>query len=160
VYDIGWKPLHFLSNVSVSVAAVMRPAGPDKGVGAITSYYVKDPTDPGWRDDAGMAEWRGFMQRHMPDADQTDGIYSYAYALSKTMEHVLRRCGEDLSRENIMKQATDIRDLEIPTLLPGIRINTGPTNYRPIRQRLTILCCSSRSAAVARPPLPKATHWA
>jgi branched-chain amino acid transport system substrate-binding protein len=134
VHDIGWRPTHYLTNVSVSVAAVMQPAGPEKGVGAVTSAYVKDPTDPSWRDDPGMNEWRGFMQRHMPDADQTDVNYTFAYGVSKTMEHVLRQCGNDLSRENIMKQATNIQNLEIPTLLPGIRVSTSPTNYHPIRQ--------------------------
>jgi ABC-type branched-subunit amino acid transport system substrate-binding protein len=135
VHDIGWKPaLHYLTNVSISVAAVMQPAGPEKGVGIITSAYLKDPTDSVWKDDPGMTEWRGFMQRHMPEADQTDGNYSFAYGVSKTMEHVLRQCGNDLSRENIMKQATNIQSLEIPTLLPGVRVSTGPTNYHPIRQ--------------------------
>jgi branched-chain amino acid transport system substrate-binding protein len=134
MHDIGWKPRHYLTNVSISVAAVMQPAGPEKGVGIITSAYLKDPTDPVWRDDAGMTEWRNFMQRHMPDADHTDGNYPFAYGVSKTMEHVLRRCGEDFSRENIMKQATSIQDLEVPTLLPGIRVSTSSTNYHPIRQ--------------------------
>jgi len=135
VHDIGWRPaLQYLTNVSVSVASVMQPAGPEKGVGAITSAYIKDPTDPGFRSDAGMAEWRGFMERHMADADRNDVNYAFAYGVSKTMEHVLRQCGNDLSRENIMKQATNIRDLEVATLLPGIRVNTSPTNYHPIRQ--------------------------
>ena len=134
VHDVGWRPLHYLTNVSVSVAAVMQPAGPEKGVGIITSAYIKDPTDPSWRDDPGMSEWRAFMQRHMPDADHNDGSYPFAYGVSKTMEHVLRQCGDDFSRENIMKQATNIRSLEVPTLLPGIRVDTSPTNYHPIRQ--------------------------
>ena len=135
MHDIGWKPpAHYLTNVSISVAAVMQPAGPEKGVGIITSGYLKDPTDSVWRDDPGMTEWRGFMQRHMPDADHTDGNYPFSYGVSKTMEHVLRQCGNDFSRENIMKQATSLQNLEIPTLLPGIRVNTSPTNYHPIRQ--------------------------
>ncbi len=134
VHDIGWRPLHYLTNVSISVASVMQPAGPEKGVGIITSGYLKDQTDPAWRDDPGMNEWRGFMQRHMPDADLNDGNYVFSYGVSKTMEHVLRQCGNDLSRENIMKQATSIQNLEVPTLLPGIRVSTSPTNYHPIRQ--------------------------
>ncbi len=134
VHDIGWRPLHYLTNVSISVASVMQPAGPEKGVGIITSGYLKDQTDPAWRDDPGMNEWRGFMQRHMPDADLNDGNYVFSYGVSKTMEHVLRQCGNDLSRENIMKQATNIQNLEVPTLLPGIRVSTSPTNYHPIRQ--------------------------
>jgi branched-chain amino acid transport system substrate-binding protein len=135
VHDIGWRPaLHYLTNVSISVATVMQPAGPEKGVGIITSAYLKDQTDPAWRDDPGMNEWRGFMGRHMPDADLNDGNYVFSYGVSKTMEHVLRQCGNDFSRENIMKQATNIRDLEVPTLLPGIRVSTSPTNYHPIRQ--------------------------
>ncbi len=135
VHDIGWRPaLHYLTNVSISVATVMQPAGPEKGVGIITSAYLKDQTDPAWRDDPGMNEWRGFMARHMPDADLNDGNYVFSYGVSKTMEHVLRQCGNDFSRENIMKQATNIRDLEVPTLLPGIRVSTSPTNYHPIRQ--------------------------
>ena len=135
VHDIGWRPaLHYLTNVSISVATVMQPAGPEKGVGIITSAYLKDQTDPAWRDDAGMNEWRDFMRRNMPDADLNDGNYVFSYGVSKTMEHVLRQCGNDFSRENVMKQATNIRGLEVPTLLPGIRVSSSPTNYHPIRQ--------------------------
>ncbi|MBX6374391.1 MAG: ABC transporter substrate-binding protein [Acetobacteraceae bacterium] len=134
VYDIGWRPMHFLTNVSISVASVMQPAGPEKGVGIITSAYIKDPTDPEWSDDPGMNEWRAFMRRYMPDADLTDGHYVYAYGVCKTLLQVLHQCGTDLSRQNIMRQTTSLRDLEIPTLLPGIKVNTAPDNYRPIRQ--------------------------
>lgn len=135
MHDIGWKPsVHYLTNVSISVASVMQPAGPEKGVGIITSAYLKDPTDPAWREDPGMTEWRAFMQKHMADADHTDGNYPFAYGVSKTLEHVLKRCGNDFSRENIMKQATSIDGLEVPTLLPGVRVSTSPTNYHPIRQ--------------------------
>jgi branched-chain amino acid transport system substrate-binding protein len=134
VHDIGWRPLHFLTSVSVSVASVMQPAGLEKGIGIITAAYNKDPTDPAWDNDPGMNEWRAFMRRHMPDADTTDINYVYAYGVALTLMQVLRQCGTDFSRQNIMRQATGLRDLEIPTLLPGIRINTAPDNYHPIRQ--------------------------
>jgi branched-chain amino acid transport system substrate-binding protein len=134
VYDIGWKPLFFLTNVSISVAAVMQPAGMEKGVGIITAAYGKDPTDPRWKDDPGMNQWRAFMAKYLPDADQTDASYVYAYGVSLTMLQVLKQCGTDFSRANIMKQATSLHDLELPTGLPGIKINTSPTNYHPIRQ--------------------------
>lgn len=134
VYDIGWKPLFILSNTSVSVAAVIKPAGVEKAVGIISSYYVKDPTDPAWSDDPGMKEWRTFMAKYMPGADMTDAIYVYAYGVSQTLMQVLKQCGNDLSRENIMRQAANLHDLEIPVLLPGIKVNTSPTNYHPIKQ--------------------------
>jgi branched-chain amino acid transport system substrate-binding protein len=134
VYDIGWKPLHFLTNVSLSVAQVMVPAGPEKGVGIITSNYGKDSTDPAWKDDPGMNEWRAFMKKYIPDGNLTDNNYIYAYGVSLTMLQVLKQCKGDFSRENVMKQAANIHDLDVPTALPGIKINTSPTNYHPIRQ--------------------------
>jgi branched-chain amino acid transport system substrate-binding protein len=134
VYDIGWKPLHFLTNVSLSVAAVMEPAGPEKGVGIITSNYGKDANDPAWKDDPGLNEWRAFMKKYLPDADTADNNYIYAYGVSLTMLQVLKQCNGDFSRENVMKQAANIHDLVVPTALPGIKINTSPTNFHPIRQ--------------------------
>ena len=134
VYDIGWKPLFIVSNVSTSVATVMRPAGEEKGAGIVSTFYIKDPTDPAWDGDPGMAEWRAFMNKYMPNGDLADGIYVYSYGASKTLMQVLRQCGDNFSRENIMKQATNLHDLEIPVLLPAIRINTSPSNYHPIRQ--------------------------
>lgn len=134
VYDLGWKPMHIISLVSTSVGAVMQPAGPEKAVGMITATYIKDVTDPIWKDDPGVKEWRAFMAKYLPNGDTTDAYYFYAYGASHTMTHVLRQCGNDFSRENIMKQATSLKDLDNPTLLPGIKINTSPTNYHPIRQ--------------------------
>jgi branched-chain amino acid transport system substrate-binding protein len=134
VHDLDWKPLFFMSNVSSSIGAVIKPAGPENAIGIITAGYLKDPNDPMWKNDAGMNEWRDFMAKCMPGADTTDGIYVYAYAVSKAMLQVLKQCGDDLSRENIMKQAANLDDLELPTLLPGIKVNTSPTNYHPIRQ--------------------------
>jgi branched-chain amino acid transport system substrate-binding protein len=134
VHDLDWKPLFYMAYVSTSVGAVIKPAGPENAIGMITLRYVKDPTDPTWKNDAGMNEWRDFMAKYMPGADTTDANYVFAYGVSKTMLQVLKQCGDDFSRENIMKQAANLHELELPTLLPGIKVNTSPTNYHPIRQ--------------------------
>ncbi len=134
VYDIGWRPLHFMTNVSISVASVMEPAGVEKAVGLISASYGKDPTDPTWKDDPGMNQWRDFMKKYMPGADLADASYVYAYGVSLTMLQVLKQCNGDFSRENVMKQAANLKDFELPTVLPGIKLNTSPTNYHPIRQ--------------------------
>jgi branched-chain amino acid transport system substrate-binding protein len=134
VYDIGWKPLFFLINVSIWVNSVMEPAGVEKGVGIISSAYVKDPTDPSWNDDPGMQAWRAFMNKYMPGADQNDQNYVNSYNWGMVLVQVLKQCGDDLSRENVMKQATNLHDLELPMMLPGIKINTSSTNYYPVRQ--------------------------
>ena len=134
VHDLDWKPLFFMSNASTSIGAVIKPARPVIAIGLITAGYLKDPNGPMWKNDAGMNEWRDFMAKYMPGADTTDGAYVFAYAVSKAMLQVLKQCGDDLGRENIMKQAANLHDLELPTLLPGIKLNTSPTNYHPIRQ--------------------------
>jgi branched-chain amino acid transport system substrate-binding protein len=133
-HDVGWRPVHYLTNVSISVGTVMEPAGPEKGVGIITSAYLKDPTDPAWDNDRGMNEWRAFMRAQIPNGDVKDGSYPFAYGIVNTLMHVLHRCDGNFARENIMRQVADIRDLEVPTLIPGIRVNTSPTNFHPIRQ--------------------------
>jgi len=134
IYDIGWKPLHMLTNVSLSVAAVIKPAGPERAVGIITAAYLKEVSDPAWEADPGMNEWRAFMKGYMPGADVTDANYPYSYAVGGAILQVLKQCDGDLSRENIMRQAANLHDLQLPTLLPGIMVNTSPTNFRPIRQ--------------------------
>ena len=134
VFDLGWKPMHFMSNVSASVGAVMIPAGPEKGVGVISSAFAKDPTDPTWDKDPGMTEWRAFMAKYMPDADLKDSGNAYGWGISQLLVHVLKACGDDLSRENIMRQATHLDHLPNPYLLPGITQTTSPTNYHPLRQ--------------------------
>jgi branched-chain amino acid transport system substrate-binding protein len=134
VHDIGWQPtLFFLTNVSISVGSVMNPAGADNGIGIITTGYMKDPTDPAFKDDKGMNEWRAFMAKYMPDADMTDANYAFAYGVSMVMLHTLKACNGDFSRQNVMKQATNLHDVYDPVLLPGIAISTSPTNYHPIR---------------------------
>jgi branched-chain amino acid transport system substrate-binding protein len=134
VHDLDWKPLFFLSNTSTSIGAVINPAGPENAIGLISAGYVKDPNDPNSKNDVGMNEWRDFMAQYMPGADTTDGNYLFAYAVSKAMLQVLKQCEGNFTRENIMKQATNLHDLELPTLVPGIKVNTSPTNYHPIRQ--------------------------
>ncbi|HTO46002.1 MAG TPA: ABC transporter substrate-binding protein [Burkholderiales bacterium] len=133
-YDIGWKPLQFLAMPGSSVGQVMIPAGTEKGVGAITVGFVKDPTDPQWDNDPAMKEWRAFMRKYYPDGDLNDWYNVYAYAAAQTLVQVLKQCGDELTRENVMAQATNLKNLELPLLLPGIRINTTPTDYHVIRQ--------------------------
>jgi branched-chain amino acid transport system substrate-binding protein len=134
VHDLDWKPLFLMSYVSTSVGAVINPAGPENAVGIISTGFVKDPNDPTWKNDAGMNEWRDFMAKYMPGADTADGNYVFAYGVSKAMLQVLKQCEGNFTRENIMKQAANLHDLELPTLLPGIKVNTSSTNYHPIRQ--------------------------
>jgi len=133
-YDIGWKPLHFVGLTGSSVGQVMVPAGLDKAVGIITVGFMKDPTDPQWAKDPAMQEWRTFMKKYYPDGDLLDWYNVYAYAAAQTLVHVLKQCGDDLTRENVMRHATNMKNLELPLLLPGIRINTSPTDYHVIRQ--------------------------
>jgi len=133
-YDIGWKPMTFVNNVSTSVATVLQPAGLEKSTGLITALYFKDPTDPQWANDPSLKLWHDWMKKYYPEGDIKDGSNIYAYAAAQTMAHVLKQCGDDLSHENIMRQAARLKDLEIPVLLPGIRINTGPADFYPIEQ--------------------------
>jgi branched-chain amino acid transport system substrate-binding protein len=133
VHDLGWKPMYFMTNVAISVGTVMNPSGPENSIGMISTNYLKDSTDPRWANDPGMNEWREFMAKRMPGADVTDLSYVFAYAVCLTMLKVLQQCGDDFSRENIMKQAANIKDYDDPMTLPGIKINTSPTNFHPIK---------------------------
>jgi branched-chain amino acid transport system substrate-binding protein len=132
--DLGWNAVRYLSNVSPSIATVLKPAGLEKSKGLITAYYGKDPTDARWKDDAGMKGWQDFCAKYMSAATVSDANAAYALGAAGTMVQVLKQCGADLSRENVMKQAANLKDLELPLLLPGMRINTSPTNFSPIRQ--------------------------
>jgi branched-chain amino acid transport system substrate-binding protein len=133
VHDLDWKPTFIMSNVSISAGAVMIPAGAENGIGIISGAFVKDPSDPTWANDPGMNEWRAFMTKYMPGADQTDNNYVVAYGFCKTIQQVLKQANGDFSRENIMAQANNLHDLEIPVLLPGLKVNTSPTNHHPVR---------------------------
>jgi branched-chain amino acid transport system substrate-binding protein len=133
VHDLNWKPMFFMTNVAISVGAVLRPAGPENAIGMLSTAYLKDPADPAWDSDPGMQGFKQFMAKYLPGADITDSGYIAGYGPSYTMWKVLEQCNGDFSRENVMKQATNIKNMEDPVLLPGIKISTSPTNYHPIR---------------------------
>src|SRR5271154_2629682 len=130
-YDLGWNAVRYLSNVSPSIATVLKPAGLDRSKGLITAYYGKDPTDARWKDDPGLKEWQAFAAKYLTPTDFIDANATYGFGAAATMIYVLKQCGNDLSRDNILKRAADIKDLELPMLLPGMKINTSPTNYDP-----------------------------
>lgn len=133
-YDIGWRPLQFINNVSSSIAAVLQPAGLEKSVGLIVGYYLKDPLDPQWKNDAGVKAFLDWMKKYNPDADPADNNVYYGYSAAQTLVQVLNQCGDDLTRENVMRQAANLKDLVLPLLLPGIKINTSRTDFYPIDQ--------------------------
>ena len=134
VYELNWKPQFFLANVAIWISSVMEPAGVEKGVGIMSSAYVKDPMDPAWKDDAGLAGFLEFMKKYMPGQDFRDQNFVNGYNSAMTLEAVLRACGDDLSTANIMKQAQAIKGLELPMLLPGIKVSTGPSDHMPVKQ--------------------------
>ncbi len=133
-HDIGWKPLHLLNSVSSSVGVVLKPAGLEASKGLLTTYYIQDPTDPQWKNGQGYKDWLAFMKKYYPEGSIEDAFNVYGYSVAQTLVHVLKQCGNDLSRENIMRQAASIKDLTVPMLLPGIKINTSPTDFAPIEQ--------------------------
>ena len=130
--DIGWKPVRYIHLGAASVAATFKPAGLDKSVGVMTAGFIKDASDPQWADDPDQKAWRAWMNENMPGADLSDATNAAGYSFAQTLEQVLRQCGDDLSRENIMRQATSLHDFRLPMLLPGSLINTSPTDYRVI----------------------------
>src|SRR5882672_1287228 len=132
--EIGWKPLHFLNNVSVSIGSVMKPAGFENAQGIISSAYLKDTSDPQWKDDAGMKAFDEFLVKYFPEGNRIDGSVMYGYTVAQGLVHVLKACGDDLTRENVMKQAARIKDLELGSLLPGVKVNTSATDFAPIAQ--------------------------
>lgn len=133
-YDIGWRPLKLMTLASANVASVLQPAGLEKSVGVISSNFLKDPTDPQWKDDAATKEWLRWMKRYYPDGSIADAYNVYGYSYSQALVEILKRCGDDLTRENVMKQATNLKNIELPMFLPGIKITTSPTDYRIIKQ--------------------------
>jgi branched-chain amino acid transport system substrate-binding protein len=133
-HEIGWKPLHFLNNVSSSLGTVLKPAGLDASRDLITALYMKEVTDPQWRNDKGYTDWVAFMKKYYPDGALDDQSNAFGYNVAILMTQVLKQAGNDLSRENIMKQAANVKNFELPLLLPGIKINTSPTDFAPIEQ--------------------------
>jgi branched-chain amino acid transport system substrate-binding protein len=137
-HDIGWKPLHLLNNVSASVGVVMRPAGAEASKDVISVQYFKDPTDPEWANDPAMKRWVQFMKKYYPEGNTQDAFNVYGVLVAQTLEQTLRQAGKDLSRQNIMKQAANLKNVDLPLLLPGVVINTGPNDFAPIEQEQLI----------------------
>jgi ABC-type branched-subunit amino acid transport system substrate-binding protein len=134
VFDIGWKPMFFMTNVGVWVNTVINPAGPEKSVGMMSSVYVKDPGSQAWDNDPAMQEYKAWMKKYMPSDDISDQNFVNSYNTAMVLVQALKQAGNDLSRESIMKQALSIKDFPLPMMLPGITVNTGPTDHFPIDQ--------------------------
>ena len=132
--ELNWKPVHILDINATSVGAVMQPAGLEASKGVISVNYGKDPLDPTWKDDPGMKKYFDLMAKYYPEGDKNSNFNAYGYSTAQLMVHVLKQCGDDLSRENIMRHAADIHDLALPMLLPGVAINTSPSDFRPLKQ--------------------------
>jgi branched-chain amino acid transport system substrate-binding protein len=132
--DLGWNAVRYMTDVSQSISSVMKPAGLDKSKGVITAVYGKDSTDARWKDDPGYKQFAAFIEKYMTPNDLADANAVYGFGTAATMVQVLKQCGSDLSRENVMKEAANLKDLELPMLLPGMHINTSPDNFSPIRQ--------------------------
>ena len=131
-HEIDWKPVHFLNNVSSSINSVLKPAGFEASKGIISSLYLKDAADPQWQNDADYKAWLAWMKKYNPDVSLIDAFYVYAYAVSSTLHQVLLQCGDDLTRENVMRQAANLKNIKVPMLLPGIHLHTSPTDFAPI----------------------------
>ena len=134
VFDIQWKATHYIASGAASITGAINPAGPEKAIGVISSAYVKDAGDPEWANDKGVNEYVAFMQKYFPEGNPKDGYCIYAYTVVQVLMQILKQCGDKISRESIMREAQNIKDLEIPTLLPGVKVNISPTNHHPLRQ--------------------------
>ena len=132
--EVEWKPVHLLNNVSNSIGGVLKPAGVENAKDILSTQYLKDPTDPAWKDDPAFKEWSAFMDKYYPEGDRTSTFTVYGYLTAQTFVQTIKQCGDDLTRENVMKQAANLKNLQLGMLLPGITINTGPTDFAPIKQ--------------------------
>src|SRR6202011_3478048 len=134
IAEIEWKPLHLLNNVAASVGSVIKPAGYENSQDIISAAYLKDVSDPQWDNDAGMKEFLDFLAKDFPEGNKLDGSVIVGFGVAQTLVQVLKQCGDDLTRENIMKQAANLKDFRTEVLLPGVKINTSPTDFAPISQ--------------------------
>ena len=132
--ELEWKPLHVLSSIGNSVAATLKPAGLENCKGLVSDFYLKDPNDETWKSDDGYKWWVAFMDKYYPDGDKADLGNVYGPSNAGTVVQVLKQCGDELTRENVMKQAANLHDFAVPMLLPGIKINTSPTDFAPVKQ--------------------------
>ena len=132
--EINWKPLHILNGIASSVGATLKPAGLENAKGIISDTSFKDPTDPQWQNDAGYKQWSEFMDKYYPGGDKNDNQTVYGYSVGQTTVQVLKQCGDDLTRENVMKQCASMHNFQLPMLLPGVAINTSPTDYQMVKQ--------------------------
>jgi branched-chain amino acid transport system substrate-binding protein len=133
VHDSGWKPTHYLAQGAALIGAVFNPAGPEKAAGVISTAYAKDPNDKQWENDPAYRDWLAFMKKYRPEADLTLGSHVYAYSSARLMVDILRACGDQLTRQNVLKQATSIKAVQLPMFLPGVVVSSGPDDYRLIR---------------------------
>ena len=133
VRDLGWDPLYVIASIGASVSAGLAPAGLDRAAGLVSGAYLKDPSDPQWADDPGYQDWLAFMKKYLPNGDLTDGSYVYGYSVTQTLAAVLKQCGDDLSRENIISQAANL-DIELPMMFKGIRFHTTASDYHGMKK--------------------------
>ncbi|BAM86605.1 branched-chain amino acid ABC transporter substrate-binding protein [Bradyrhizobium oligotrophicum S58] len=134
IAELEWKPMHVMTDVSISIGAVMKPAGLEASEGVLSAGYLKDPSDPQWKDDEGMKKFMAFIEKYMPGANISDANLAYGYAAAQTLVQTLTQCGDNLTRDNVMKQAASLKDYAPDTLIPGIKVNTGPNDFAPIEQ--------------------------
>jgi ABC-type branched-subunit amino acid transport system substrate-binding protein len=132
--DFHWHPVFLLNDANASIGTALSPAGVENSAGVIAAAFLKDPSDPVWKDDPAMKDWLSFMDKYYPKGDKASSAALYGYAAAETLVQVLKQCGDDVSRENVMRQAAALTDYQSSVLLPGIKINTGPGDYRPIKQ--------------------------
>ena len=134
IAEVGWNPLHIISNVSASIGSVIKPAGFENAQGLISASYLKDPSDPQWDNDPGMKEFQAFLSKYYPEGNKRDVLLITGYALAETLAQTLKQCGDDLTRQNVMKEAANLKNWRTEALLPGIKVNTSPTDFAPISQ--------------------------
>jgi branched-chain amino acid transport system substrate-binding protein len=133
-FELDWKPMHFVTSGASSVASTIMPVGPERAVGVITSVYIKDPSDPAWSEDPAIKDYLAFTAKYYSEGNPKEFLNAYGYTVTSVLRVLLEQCKGDFSRESIMREANNLRNVEVPTLLPGVRVNTSPTNHHPLRQ--------------------------